>query len=89
VKDHEIPSVVTSWSQGSQMAEDRWYRVALPILEYVHEHGGQLTLLGVGDIADGTDLEPEEVAEEIEQLSAAGYLAAPAARSAGCPLASR
>ena len=57
------------------MAEDRWYAVALPILDYVHERGGTFVLLRIGDIAEGTGLEPVEVATEVERLSGAGYLA--------------
>ena len=57
------------------MAEDRWYAVALPILDYVHDNGGPLVLLHIGDIAEGTGLDPVQVATEVERLSSADYLA--------------
>ena len=34
------------------MAEDRWYRVAVPILEFVHENGDKMRFLNIGAIAD-------------------------------------
>jgi hypothetical protein len=56
------------------MAEDRWYDVALPILEYVHAHGGPLDLLSVADIAEGTGLSPQDVAVELDSLCQAGFV---------------
>lgn len=59
------------------MAEDRWYRVAVPILEFVHENGDKMRFLNMGAIAAGTGLEPNEVTDEVERLCAAGYLTGP------------
>jgi hypothetical protein len=59
------------------MAEDRWYTVAVPILELVHENGGQMHIVNIGQIAAGTGLEPNEVADEVERLCDAGYLTGP------------
>jgi hypothetical protein len=62
------------------MAEDRWQTVAVLILEYVHENGGQFELLSVGEIAVATRIDPKEVAVELDSLSdapeAAGTLGA-------------
>lgn len=57
------------------MADDRWYRVAVPILEYVADHGGPLELLNVAMIADAIGVDRFEVAAELERLGNAGYLA--------------
>jgi hypothetical protein len=57
------------------MTEDRWYTYALPILQYVHENGGAMSLISISDIAEGTGLDPREIATEAEQLYRAGYLA--------------
>lgn len=57
------------------MAEDRWYRIAIPILEYVANNGGPFVLLSMGDIADALHLDPMEVATELDELCAAGYVA--------------
>ena len=40
------------------MAEDRWYRDDLPLLECVSEHGSADAFLSVGEIADGTGIDP-------------------------------
>lgn len=57
------------------MAENTWEAVALPLLEYVAEHGGQFAVLSVGDIADGIGIDPEVAARELDRLSSAGFLA--------------
>lgn len=57
------------------MVEDTWRSVALPLMEYIHEHGGMLTVLSVEQLSSGTGLEPLVVAEEIDRLAEAGYLA--------------
>jgi hypothetical protein len=57
------------------MADDRWYRIDLPILEYVQEHGGPFELLSVGYIAQAMGLDPTEVAVGLDNLSSAHYLA--------------
>lgn len=57
------------------MAEDTWRSVAVPLLECIHEHGGQLSLLSVEELSQRTGLEPLVVAEEVERLADAGYLA--------------
>ena len=59
------------------MVEDRWYSVAVPILGYVHENGGQFKLVHVGQIAAATGIEPTEVAAELDSLIAARYLVGP------------
>ena len=56
------------------MLMDRWYRVAIPILEYVHENSDPEDSLYVGQIAAGTGLGPEDVRIELESLFDAGYL---------------
>lgn len=56
------------------MLMDRWYRVAIPILEYVHENSDPEDSLSVGQIAAGTSLGPEDVSIELESLVDAGYL---------------
>lgn len=56
------------------MLMDRWYRVAIPILEYVHENSDPEDSLYVGQIAAGTGLGPEDVSIELESLFDAGYL---------------
>lgn len=57
------------------MVEDTRQSVALPPMEYIHEHGGMLTVLSVEQLSGGTGLEPLVVAEEIDHLAEAGYLA--------------
>ena len=56
------------------MLMDRWYRVAIPILEYVQENSDPEDSLSVGQIASGTGLGPEDVKIELERLVDAGYL---------------
>jgi hypothetical protein len=43
----------------------------VPTLEFVHEHGGPLTLTPVGHIAEATGIESTEVADELDSLIAA------------------
>ena len=56
------------------MLMDRWYRVAIPILDYVQENSDPEDSLYVGQIAAGTGLGPEDVSIELERLVDAGYL---------------
>ncbi len=60
------------------MAEDRWRSIALPILEFIHEHANShgFGVLNVGTIAEGTGIDPWEVAHELDRLHEAGYLSA-------------
>jgi hypothetical protein len=59
------------------VAEDRWYSVALPILDCVHDAGGKTGFLSVGAIAAATGIPPNDVVDEVERLCAAGYLTGP------------
>jgi hypothetical protein len=59
------------------MAEDQWYSVAVPILEYVHARGEPFWLMSVGEIALETGLDPNVVAVELERLQEAGYVTGP------------
>lgn len=45
------------------MAEDTWRSIAVPLLECIHQHGGQLSLLSVEELSQRTGLEPLVVAE--------------------------
>ena len=47
----------------------------MPLLECIHEHSGQLSLLSVEELSQRTGLEPLVVAEEVDRLADAGYLA--------------
>jgi hypothetical protein len=59
------------------MADDTWYSVAVPILEYVHEHGDFKTVFTVGLIAEATGIDPADVAVELERLVDAGFINGP------------
>jgi len=59
------------------MAEDRWSGIAFPILEFVHENGAQMGIVNIRQIAAGTGLEPNEIADEVERLCAAGFIMGP------------
>jgi len=59
------------------MADDRWYSMAVPILEWVHENGSKRDVVSVGAIAAGTDLEPNDVTDELERLCNADYIVGP------------
>lgn len=63
------------------MPEEICYSTDLPVLEYVYEHGGQHELLGVVQIAEGTGLDALAVAESLDRLSGARYLAGRLRRS--------
>jgi hypothetical protein len=54
--------LVTGRSQAWEriLAEDTWYRVALPVLEFVDNHHGP-PFVSIGDLAEGTGLDPGEV----------------------------
>jgi hypothetical protein len=56
------------------MVEDTWYSVAIPILEYVHEHGDFKPVVTVGLIAETTGIDPADVAEELERRVDAGFI---------------
>jgi hypothetical protein len=59
------------------MAEDSWYSVVVPILEYVHAHGEPFWLMSVGEIALETGLPTSVVAVELERLQEAGFVTGP------------
>jgi hypothetical protein len=65
------------------MAEDTWYRVALPVLEYVHEHSGSRGMLSLGEISEGTGIGLNEVDVEVARLCSADYLAGSIHRMGG------
>ena len=56
------------------MADDTWYSVAVPILEYVHDHGGPMKFLEIVNIAQGTALDASVVGPEVDNLVHTGYL---------------
>lgn len=59
------------------MAEDRWYSVAVPILQYMHETAGPQTLIPIWQVTDATGIDVNEVSVELDRLIAAGYLVGP------------
>jgi hypothetical protein len=59
------------------MAEERWYSMAVPILEFVDVRGKEADIVTVGAIAAATGLEPNDVADEVQRLCNAGYLVGP------------
>ena len=57
--------------------EDTWYSVAIPILEYVPEHGDFKPVVSVGLVAEATGIAPADVAVELERLVDAGFINGP------------
>jgi hypothetical protein len=55
------------------MAEETWYSLALPVLEYLSTVE-PLSLPNVGDIADALCADPMAVATEIDRLADAGFI---------------
>jgi len=55
------------------MAEDTWYSVSFPILEYVAALP-PMTVVNVGTLADDLGFDPMVVVKEVDRLAAAGYL---------------
>src|SRR5580704_9660257 len=60
--------------KGVAMLMDRWYRVAIPILEYIHRNGDPDETLSVGQITAVTGIGADDVSTELESLFDAGYL---------------
>jgi hypothetical protein len=56
------------------MADDRWYSVAVPILEFVRENKDDSGWISFSAIAAGTGLDPNEIIDEVEVLCAFGFL---------------
>jgi hypothetical protein len=57
------------------VVEDRWYRYALPLLEYVHKEGRFGVLMPIGGIADALQFDSGDVAAELDRLCRSGYIA--------------
>jgi hypothetical protein len=55
------------------MAEDTWYQLALPVLEYL-SHREPFTFPNVGEMADALGADPNAVVVEIDRLAEAGYI---------------
>lgn len=55
------------------MVEDRWFRIAVPILEALHEREAEF-YTQIGDLADALSLDPMDVVREVERLIRDGYL---------------
>jgi hypothetical protein len=60
-------------SAASEMVEDTWYSLALPLLEYLND-ADPLTFPNVGVIADALHVDPWAVVTEIDRLAEAGYI---------------
>jgi predicted ArsR family transcriptional regulator len=55
------------------VAEDTWYSLALPLLEYLNQLPPH-SFPSIGQIADALGADPHAVASEIDRLSEAGYI---------------
>jgi hypothetical protein len=54
---------------------DLWETRALPILQYVADHEAEGAIINIGQLAEGTGIEPRFVLVEVERLIDGGYLA--------------
>lgn len=57
----------------SAVAEDSWYRRALPILEAIAGLEGDVPIISLGDLGGRAGLTPDEVDLELRRLISAGY----------------
>lgn len=55
------------------MAEDRWYTVALPLLEYFSTLPPH-SMPTIGQLAEVLDMDPMVLVDEIDRLAGAGYI---------------
>lgn len=70
-------------NQPTDPPQDLWSQRAVPILRYVQEREGPIGVVGIGDIANATELTAEQVTVEIERLISSGYLSGPVNKSMG------
>lgn len=63
------------------MAEDRWFRVAVRVMEFVDEHRGRQ--LSIGEIAYALELDPWEVMTELDTLCAENFVRGEIVRAPG------
>jgi hypothetical protein len=56
------------------MADDRRDAMAVPIIAFVRENRDEMGWVSFRAIAAGTGLEPDQIIDEVERLSAMGWL---------------
>jgi hypothetical protein len=66
--------MVTTPRKEGPMADDRWYSVAVPILEFVRENKDEADWVSFSAIAVATGLDPNQIIDEVERLCALGFL---------------
>jgi hypothetical protein len=56
------------------MSSDLWQTRAVPILQFIASHETELRTLTVGQISEGTGIDPKLVVPELERLIDGGYI---------------
>jgi hypothetical protein len=56
------------------VADDEWYDLAEPLLEYIHANAPKMGSMNVGAIADALQRDPQAVAKQIDKLHGAQFL---------------
>jgi hypothetical protein len=69
--------ITTGSVEVAAVVEDRWYSVAVPILELLGDHAGLMTGIPVWHIADATGINTASVGFELKNLIAAGFVIGP------------
>lgn len=56
------------------MADETWFSIEVPVLEYIANNGGWQSSVSVVDISDATGIPVDEVAGSLMKLDQAGFL---------------